>query len=89
MTARDRALKKYGLTVQQYEAMLLGQGGKCAICRRPPKTRRLHVEHDHKTKRVRGLTCHFCNRQIIAKNTLATARLLVAYLESDFDGRRI
>lgn len=86
---RAAGLKRFGLTAQQYEAMLLGQGGKCAICRRPPKTRRLSVEHDHQTKRVRGLTCHACNRHLIGKNTLATAKLLVAYLGSDFDGRRI
>ena len=87
--ARARRLARFGITPLQYESMLLGQNGKCAICRRPPKTRRLHVEHDHKTKRVRGLVCHFCNRQIIARNTLATATVLVGYLGSDFDGRRI
>lgn len=87
---RDRfaaQLKRYGITPEQYLAMSVRQGGTCAICKRPPKTRRLHVEHDHTSKRVRGLTCHNCNRHLIGKNTVATARLVLAYLDSDFDGR--
>lgn len=47
-----------------YEAMLTAQGGGCAICHRPPKTRRLHIDHDHKTLTVRGLLCHRCNRNL-------------------------
>ena len=54
----------YGLTLQAYEAMLEGQGGGCALCGWKPKPhhKRLAVDHDHKTGRVRGLLCHMCNR---------------------------
>lgn len=56
------ALYKYGITVEQYELLLKRQKGVCAICRRPPKARaRLSVDHDHKTKKVRGLLCLSCN----------------------------
>ena len=42
--------------------MYLFQGGLCAICRRASgKTRRLSVDHDHKTGLVRGLVCRPCN----------------------------
>lgn len=82
-------IKTYGITPEQYDAMLARQGGVCALCGRAPKTRRLAVEHDHHTGRVRGLSCHFCNRQIIGKNTLETAERLVEYLRSAFDGRTI
>jgi hypothetical protein len=52
----------YGLTKEQYEALLLKQDGKCAICLGPPtKGKRLCVDHDHKTGLVRGLLCHDCN----------------------------
>jgi hypothetical protein len=54
--------KQLGVTSEQYEAMLAAQGGGCAICGNPPKTRRLHVDHDHKTGNVRGLLCHKHNR---------------------------
>jgi hypothetical protein len=86
---RDAMLQRYGITVQQYDKMFALQDGKCVGCGRPPKTRRLSVEHDHKSKRVRGLACHNCNRHLIAKNTAETARWLVAYLSSEFDGRTL
>lgn len=53
-----------GVTDAEYQALLTLQGGGCAICHRPPKTRRLHVDHDHATGRVRGLLCHRCNRNL-------------------------
>jgi hypothetical protein len=66
MTPRERALKKkYGITVADYDRMLEAQNGVCWICKRPPKTRRLAVDHDHKKKgreSVRALLCHRCNR---------------------------
>lgn len=40
-----------------YEAQLAAQGGGCAICGKPPTGRRLHIDHDHKTGKVRGLLC--------------------------------
>lgn len=55
-------LKTYGLTIEQYEALYEAQGGVCFICQRATgKTRRLAVDHDHKTGYVRGLLCKPCN----------------------------
>ena len=51
----------YGLTKEGYDTLLEQQGGKCAICRRPDRGRRLAVDHDHQTHRVRGLLCRTCN----------------------------
>jgi hypothetical protein len=63
VTPADRLLwKKYGLTRGQYDMLLRIQNGVCALCRRPPKNIRLHVDHDHRTGAVRGLLCHRCNR---------------------------
>ncbi len=48
-------------TRAQYDAMLASQGALCAICRKPEFGRRLAVDHDHATGRVRGLLCTRCN----------------------------
>jgi len=61
-TLRDKRLRgKYGITEMDYGKMLKAQKGKCAICGRPPKKILLAVDHDHKTKHVRGLLCFRCN----------------------------
>ena len=57
--------KKFGLTAEQYEAMAIAQEGHCAICPEPDKPdKRLAVDHDHKTGKVRALLCDRCNRGI-------------------------
>lgn len=54
--------RKFGITIEDYAAMLEAQGGGCAICGRPePEGGSLHVDHDHVTGRVRGLLCFRCN----------------------------
>ena len=60
---REAYLKrKYGLSIKEYDAMLIGQGGVCKICREAmPDGQRFHVDHDHITGRVRGLLCTACN----------------------------
>jgi hypothetical protein len=54
----------YGITCDDYWALFERQNGRCAICRMPPKGRRLVVDHDHRTGTIDGL-CHFgCNRRL-------------------------
>ncbi len=52
----------YGLTLDQYNAMLAQQQGKCAICQ--SSERKLVVDHHHATGRVRRLLCDLCNTMI-------------------------
>jgi len=55
----------YGIELEVYERLLLGQHGRCAICDLPPRGKKpLGVDHDHKTNRMRGLLCDSCNRGI-------------------------
>lgn len=60
---RDQAIRKYGLTRADYDAMLAAQEGCCAICRadRPGGKGDWHIDHDHETGRVRALLCANCN----------------------------
>lgn len=62
---RKVALKKlYGITPERYSKMLQEQGGKCAICGGLPIQKRLAVDHDHETGKVRGLLCACCNMSL-------------------------
>lgn len=48
------------ITEEQFEALLAGQSGVCAICFEAV-SERLNVDHDHSTGKVRGLLCRRCN----------------------------
>ena len=54
--------RTYGISADDYLRILARQGGRCAICGRANgRTRRLSVDHDHKTGIVRGAICRVCN----------------------------
>ena len=57
-------VRQYGLTTEDYARLFEDQKGCCAICKKKPKKIRLNVDHDHKTKQVRGLLCASCNRAL-------------------------
>lgn len=60
-------LRTYGLTDDQYIALLKKYDEKCGICETTATTSRtgrhlsLHIDHDHETGEVRGLLCGDCN----------------------------
>jgi hypothetical protein len=86
-------LKKYGLTEEDWKAILDRQNGVCAICKKEPKKGRLCVEHEHvkgwkylpdeeRKKYVRGLCCFMCNTQYLGRClTIEKAKNVVKYLE--------
>lgn len=81
--AHERRVQKvYGLKPSHYGQMYLAQGGKCAICQRATgATRKLSVDHDHKTGLVRGLLCRPCNDLLgHIRDDVGAARRIVAYL---------
>ncbi len=53
-------LGKKGMSLDDRDALLARQGGVCGICKK--HHRRLHVDHCHATRKVRGLLCGTCNR---------------------------
>lgn len=83
---RRCTLKKYGLTIPQYERLLQAQGGVCAICHRPETNSRLSclsVDHNHTTNKVRGLLCSRCNIAVgMLQDNASLARNLAQYLDA-------
>ena len=54
----------HGLSVEQYDKMFEEQNGLCKICGLPEINRRLAVDHNHNTGKIRGLLCTKCNNAI-------------------------
>lgn len=80
---RDRYLRrKYGITLAEYNAKLAAQGDRCDVCRKHKSEfkKNLAVDHNHKTNKIRGLLCGFCNHRLVGKYTLETATKIYLYL---------
>lgn len=64
-------LRRYGITQEQYTQILEQQNGVCAICEKPETAKnqyglkRLAVDHNHKTNKIRGLLCNRCNTRLM------------------------
>lgn len=79
---RDKCrVQSYGLSLQDYRAMLERQGKVCGICKTPGKP--LCVDHCHATGKVRGLLCRDCNLGLgNYKDNPVFTRAATAYLEA-------
>lgn len=61
-----RIEKTYGISAEEYWEIHYFQGGVCALCRRATgKVRKLAVDHDHQTGKIRGVLCKTCNAKIL------------------------
>ena len=59
---RSRRGRKYGISPNEYDRLLLKQDGRCAICKRLPYTKKgLVVDHCHETEIISGILCSRCN----------------------------
>lgn len=57
--SNDRSkLHLYGITLGEYRQMLIDARGVCTIC---GSDKKIALDHDHATNRVRGILCHNCN----------------------------
>jgi recombination endonuclease VII len=82
--------EKYGLTLEQFNKMVEDQNGLCAICGSPEtakhnrgkgKVRRLSIDHNHVTEKIRGLLCSNCNHMIgSARESLPILKAAIDYL---------
>lgn len=85
-----RFQRKFGISVADYDRLMLEQDGRCASCReaelhihRSGKKRDLAVDHDHATGIVRGLLCGDCNRGLgLFRDDPVALRAAADYLEA-------
>jgi hypothetical protein len=93
LTPTPSTLARYGLTEQEWRAILDRQGGVCYVCEQEPKKGRLCIDHEHakgwkkmppdqRKRFVRGLLCWFCNRQYLCRGiTVERSQRVTLYLQ--------
>jgi hypothetical protein len=76
-------LSAYGITLAEYNVIFSSQSGLCKICNGEQQSgRRLSVDHDHETGRIRGLLCIKCNSFIgMAQENPDILHRAIEYLE--------
>jgi hypothetical protein len=83
-------LRKYGLTADELNQMRVDQDFSCAIChiaiaadRGTAARNAEHVDHDHRTGKVRALLCSPCNRTLgVVDDDIDRLRAMIEYLEA-------
>jgi hypothetical protein len=81
--------RKYGITLEERDAMYADQEGKCKVCethmtldsRKPSSA---HVDHCHTTGEVHGLLCSYCNTAagLLGENPKIAASLVQYLLDT-------
>lgn len=67
--ARDAYLRRvYGISLEEYKAVLAAQGHKCPVCLKPLSGISNPVDHDHFTGILRSVCCTYCNRRVIGQH---------------------
>lgn len=85
---KSRTEGAISMTVEEFDALLLKQNNKCAICGVDHSIlpRGLHI--DHKGSKVRGLLCHQCNVLIgFAQDNPVILQAAIHYLCEDLFDR--
>lgn len=92
-TKHARLMETFGISMDEWQALLRAQNGTCAICH--GKRPMYDVDHDHGLERagvpirdtIRGLLCKRCNRRLLpaAQDTPAVLISAVSYLEHGRD----
>ena len=84
---REYALKiKYGITLDEFNQLLLSQNNSCAICSRHLDStgRETHLDHNHTTNKIRGILCTRCNLLLgCALDNITILSNAIKYLEQN------
>ena len=86
-----RYKSKYGISLNDYNDLLIKQNGVCAICFCPETGKGVHkgvktlaVDHCHGTGKVRGLLCNNCNCLLgYAKDNLKVLAKAIQYIKEN------
>jgi len=85
-TKNAQLRKKFGISLGEYEQMLVERNYVCDICGNPEKceNKTLAIDHEHSTGRIRGLLCQNCNVSLgHFKDSPVLLRAAATYLEKE------
>ncbi len=99
LTPSPNTLKKYGLSEEEWRAILERQGGVCFVCKKEPNKGRLCIDHEHvkgwrkmppaqRKGFVRGLLCWTDNHYALARGMTVERAMNVAQYLRDYEVRR-
>jgi hypothetical protein len=80
---------EYGMSVAEFERMIVAQDGRCLVCGLVPKPTKISktgfvVDHCHKSDKVRALLCQRCNSGLgMFCDDIKLLRRAIAYLNGD------
>jgi hypothetical protein len=73
--------RRYNLNEQEFIEMLSRQNNRCAICSVSLECKKVCLDHNHETKRIRGLLCHNCNVALgLFKDNLLIIESAIKYM---------
>jgi hypothetical protein len=78
--------RKFNMTVEEYDDLYRSQNGKCAICQTSQEnlSKRLCLDHCHKSGKARQLLCGHCNRILgYFYENIDYIKNAIKYLEED------
>ena len=74
----------YGISIEEYDKLHRQQNGLCVICHKPEiwHFKKLSIDHDHKTGKIRGLLCQRCNTLLgMSEDSADRLRAAASYLD--------
>ncbi len=84
---KNQLKRNYGISLEDFDNMLIQQNHKCAICGVSLVKIRRHIDHDHKKNIIRGILCHGCNTGIgLLKEDIEIFKKGINYLEKNKGG---
>jgi DNA-directed RNA polymerase subunit RPC12/RpoP len=82
---RTKLKKNYGLFEEEVKAQLEYQNYQCAICGTEVSYDGIHshIDHDHLTKKLRGILCSNCNHGLgMFNDRITTLTKAIDYLQA-------
>lgn len=85
LRARKNLCKKFDISIPEYNSLLEEQNHKCAICSAPNRSgrgRKLCLDHDHFSGKIRAFLCGKCNRFLgLVSEDVGLLQRMVQYIQ--------